>query len=233
MSIETIIDNHARQYHWRSWQIVLDALSINDGKIVLDLGCGIGDLASDLSMRGARVIGIDGNNDFLEFARSRSIQNAEFRAANLQSFSEPNLHADGIWSSFTAAYFPKFDETLIAWAKCLRPGGWITLTEIDDLFGHYPLSERTRLLLDNYAKDSLSNCRYDFYMGRKIASFLTRAGFVVEKSISLPDLELSFAGVARSEVIDAWKSRFEKMHLFRNFCQQEFEAVLERFIACL
>ena len=231
--MQTIIDDYARQYHWRSWQIVLDALSINDGKIVLDLGCGIGDLASDLSMRGARVIGIDGNDGFLQFARSRSIKNAEFLAANLQSFSEPNLQADGIWSSFTAAYFPKFDETLIAWAKCLRPGGWIALTEIDDLFGHDPLLERTRLLLDNYAKDSLSNGRYDFHMGRKIGPFLSRAGFVVEKSIALPDLELSFAGVARSDVIDAWKSRFEKMHLLRSFCNQEFEAVRDDFIDCL
>ena len=233
MSIPSHIDDYSRQYDWRSWPIALDALPNIDGQTVLDLGCGIGDLASDLSMRGARVIAVDGNDDFLKFARSRSIKNAEFLTANLQSFSEPNLQVDGIWSSFTAAYFPKFGETQNAWAKCLRPGGWIALTEIDDLFGHDPLLERTRLLLDNYAKDSLSNGRYDFHMGRKIGPFLSRAGFVVEKSIALPDLELSFSGVARSDVIDAWKSRFEKMHLLRSFCNQEFEAVRDDFFACL
>lgn len=233
MSIPSHINDYSRQYHWRSWPIALDALPNIDGQTVLDLGCGIGDLASDLSMRGARVIAVDGNEDFLQFARSRSIKNAEFIAADLRSFSEPNFRVDGIWSSFTAAYFPKFDETLSAWAKCLRPGGWIALTEIDDLFGHDPLSERTRFLLDNYAKDSFSNCRYDFHMGRKIDHFLTRSGFVVEKSVSLPDLELSFIGIARSDVIEAWKARFEKMRLLRSFCNQEFEAVRNDFIDCL
>jgi trans-aconitate methyltransferase len=141
MSKPFFVDDYSRQYRWRSWPVVFDAMPICAGQIVFDLGCGIGDLANDLAARGARVIGIDANEDFLQFARSRSIKNAEFRAADLRSFSEPNFQADGIWSSFTAAYFPSFDATLSAWAKCLRPGGWIVLTEVDDLFGHEPLSE--------------------------------------------------------------------------------------------
>jgi trans-aconitate methyltransferase len=120
MSIHTFVDDYSRQYHWRSWPVVFDAMPNCDGQIVLDLGCGIGDLANVLAMRGARVIGIDANEDFLQFARSRSIKNAEFRAADLRSFAKPNLRVDGIWSSFTAVYFPNFDATLSAWTKCLR-----------------------------------------------------------------------------------------------------------------
>ncbi len=57
----TIVDEYARQRKWRSWQIVIDALPDLNQACVLDLGCGIGDLAADLSARGARVIGVDSN----------------------------------------------------------------------------------------------------------------------------------------------------------------------------
>lgn len=204
-----------------------------DGQTVLDLGCGIGDLAFQLAMRGARVIGVDANEEFLQFARNRSITNSEFRAADLQSFTDSKLQVDGIWSSFTAAYFPDFDDTLNAWANCLRPGGWIVLTEIDDLFGHEPLSEKTRLLLDEYARDSLLNSRYDFHMGRKIVSVFKRAGFIVSKELTLPDAELSFTGAAEADVIAAWRTRFDRMNLLRLFCGAEMYAVRNDFLNCL
>jgi len=225
MSVQTVIDDYSRQYRYRSWPLVFDAMPNCDGHTVLDLGCGIGDLAIDLALRGARVIGVDANEGFLQFARGRSIKNAEFRAADLRSMAELNLQVDGIWSSFTAAYFPNFDETLSAWTKCLRPGGWMVLTEIDDLFGHEPLSERTRLRLADYTRDSLVNFRYDFHMGRKLASALRRAGFIVTKELTLPDTELSFAGAAGADVIAAWRTRFDRMNLLRSFCGAEMDAV--------
>lgn len=233
MSIQTIIDDYSRQYRWRSWPIVFDAMPNCAGQVVLDLGCGIGDLAVDLAMRGARVIGIDANEDFVQFARNRSIRNADFRAADLRSFTESNLQVDGIWSSFTAAYLPSFDDILSAWAKYLLPGGWIVLTESDDLFGHEPLSERTRLLLDAYARDSLLNSRYDFHMGRKLVGAVRRAGFLVSKELSLPDTELTFTGAAQADVIAAWRARFDRMHLLRSFCGAEMEAVRDDFLNCL
>lgn len=233
MSIQTVIEDYSRQHDWRSWPIVFAAMPNCDGQTVLDLGCGIGDLATDLAVRGARVIGVDANEDFLHCARSRSIKNAEFRTADLRSFTDSRLQVDGIWSSFTAAYFPNFDETLSAWSKNLRPGGWIVLTEIDDLFGHEPLSEKTRLLLDAYARDSLLNSRYDFHMGRKIVCDFRRSGFMIAKEFTLPDAELNFTGAARVDVIAAWQRRFGRMSLLRHFCGAEMEAVRGDFLNCL
>ena len=233
LTIQTVIDDYSRQYAWRSWPIVFDAMPNCDGQVVLDLGCGIGDLAFDLAMRGARVIGVDTNEEFLQFARNRSIKYADFRAADLRSFSESNLQVDGIWSSFTAAYFPSFDEILMAWTRFLRSGGWLVLTEIDDLFGHEPLLERTRLLLDNYARDSLLNSRYDFHMGRKMVSAVRRAGLMVSRELTLPDKELSFIGAARADVMAAWRKRFDRMNLLRSFCGTEIDSVREDFLNCL
>ena len=47
------------------------------------------------------------------------------------------------------------------------------------------------------------------------------------------DLELSFCGPARQEVVDAWRSRFNRMTLLRDFCVSDFEQVRDEFVDCL
>jgi trans-aconitate methyltransferase len=46
------------------------------------LGCGVGDVAALLSIRGARVVGIDMNEEVLAAARDRDIPGAEFHSAD-------------------------------------------------------------------------------------------------------------------------------------------------------
>lgn len=122
---------------------------------------------------------------------------------------------------------------LASWATFLRPGGWVCLTEVDDLFGHGPLSGRPKFLLDTYAADSLKAGRYDFRMGSRLASHLERAGFSVSKVMTVGDLELSFRGPAQRDVVEAWRTRFERMTLLQDFCGSEFEAVRNEFLDCL
>ena len=229
----TLIEDYARQHRWRAWPIIFDALPITVGQLVLDLGCGIGDVSSELSKLGARVIGVDGNEEVVEHARARGIENAEFRVAELRSFADATLQVDGIWSSFTAAYFTVLESTLGAWKKNLRSGGWICIVEIDNLFGHHPLPARVENLLEAYSRDSLEKGRYDFLAGRKLADCLQRAGFAICKSFTVPDAELSFVGAAPPEVIAAWQTRFGRMRLLQEFCGNDFQFVLDEFLKCL
>jgi hypothetical protein len=62
-------------------------------------------------------------------------------------------------------------------SRNLKPEGWTAVTEIDDLFGHEPLSARTKALLGAYCDDALVTGRYDFRAGRKLKSCLERSGF--------------------------------------------------------
>lgn len=224
---------YRRQYVWRDWQTAFAALPPLDGRTVLDLGCGIGDLSAELVARGARVVGVDGNEELLCAARSRDLANAEFRCADLRSPLDLGAPADGVWSSFAAAYFPDLPVVLEGWKRALRPGGWIALTEVDDFFGHEPLVERTRGLLAGYAREAQAGGRYDFHMGRRLAGHLVRAGFAVSRQLELADQELAFSGQARPEVLDAWRSRLEGMRLLRDFCGRNFEVVRDDFLGCL
>lgn len=228
-----ITEDYSQQYNWRSWPTILDALPDLEGKQVLDFGCGVGDLAADLAARGAHVIGLDINQDLIAFANRRRINNAQFRAVNLHEFCDTSLQADGIWSSFTAAYFPPLYDTLESWMAHLRPGGWLALTEIDDLFGHEPVSVRTRELLNRYVADSLDQSRYDFRMGRKMSAILEQLGMELLSDFTVPDRELSFSGRAPSDVLEAWRTRFDRMRLLRDYCGTEFDDVRDDFLSCM
>ncbi|HLE84253.1 MAG TPA: class I SAM-dependent methyltransferase [Thermoanaerobaculia bacterium] len=229
----TLSSEYRRQFTWRDWTRVFDLLPPLGGQTVLDLGCGVGDLAAELVGRGARVIGIDLNEELLAAAWGRGLANTEFRKANLREPLALDGEVDGLWGGFIAAYFPDLPAALSRWAEHLRPGGWVALTEIDDFFGHEPLAERTRELFDGYAREALAAERYDFHMGRKLRGHLERGGFRVTKELVLADRELSFDGPADPEVVEAWRARLERMRLLRDFCGPALETLREDFLSCL
>ncbi len=233
LELMSLSSDYKRQFGWRDWPTIFDALPPLQGQIVHDVGCGVGDLAAEFVARGARVVGVDRNEELLREARSRRLPNAEFRMGDLRTLPDLGVAADGLWCSFTAAYFPDLSAALAAWARNVKPGGWVALTEIDDLFGHEPLSIRTKALLSAYAEDALAAGRYDFHMGRKLQAHLDRSGFAVSKVLTLQDQELSFSGPARPEVLDAWRSRFNRMKRLRDFCGPRFEQAQEEFLGCL
>ena len=228
----SLADDYNRQFGWRSWTTVFDALPRLAGQTILDLGCAVGDQAALLAQRGAHVIGIDGNAELLAVAKSRGIANAEFREGDVRT---PNLDrpVHGIWSSFTAAYLLDLPDVLADWRTDLQPGGWIALTEVDNLFGHEPLGARSASLLEDYAQDSLEQGRYDFHTGRKLAGHLERAGFKISRELTLEDRELAFEGPASADILEAWGLRFDRMKLLQDFCGADFAHVRDEFLRCL
>jgi SAM-dependent methyltransferase len=226
-------DEYKRQFAWRSWDTIFDLLPPLTGATVLDLGCAVGDQAHELVARGASVIGFDSNQELLAAARARGIVRAEFRHGDLTALPDVVPTADGIWCSFATAYLPNLVPTLNSWKKCLKPGGWIALTEVDDLFGHEPVEPETRALFAEHAVKLFEANRYDFHMGRRLREHLERAHFTVSDAFTLPDKELSFDGPADPEVLEAWNARFDRMLGLKLTCGERFPRVREDFFAAL
>jgi SAM-dependent methyltransferase len=226
-------ETYRRQLAWRSWPEILDRLPGLNGQTVLDLGCAIGDQAAELAARGARVVGFDCSEELLSAARSRRLANVEFRQADLRALPELGCIADGIWCSFAAAYFPRLGVALSAWKAKLKPGGWIALVEIDDLFGHEPLSAATKDMLRAYVAAGLAAERYDFFMGRKLRGFLEAAGFESIREFVVPDAEFSFRGAASPDVANAWRNRLDWMRLLHQHCGEHWTDVRAELIDCL
>jgi SAM-dependent methyltransferase len=229
----SLASEYARQHVWRDWPRVLDALPPLHGRLVLDLGCAVGDQAALLVARGARVIGIDENVELLRAARGRDLPGGEFLEHDLRALPDLGVVADGIWSSLVPAYFPDLAEALRSWARFLRPGGWIAVTEIDDLWAHEPLGGEARAAFDAYAEEALQAKRYDFRMGRKLEGFLREAGFTGVRTMTLADRELAFAGPALPEVLDAWRARLDRLTRLQELCGDRFERVRDELLRCL
>ncbi len=106
---------------------------------------------------------------------------------------------DGIWSSFTAAYFVDFANIFAGWSSLLKRKAWVCIIDIDDLLGHKPLSEDTERKIAAFYEQAANTGRYDFRIGKKIESVLRGQGFKVT-SVTLDDQELSFDGAASEDV---------------------------------
>lgn len=206
------------------------------GQLVLDLGCGVGDVAELLVERGAQVVGLDLNEESLAAARSRGLARAEFRAKDLRALPAPEQlvgAVDGLWSGFSLAYFTDPEPVVRGWLRHLRPGGWITLVEIDDLFAHEPLDARARELLEGYVEQGLTQSRYDFRMGRRLTDVLSACGCSLLAAGALRDLEFARNGALDAEVLAGWSERFDYMTLLRQHCAAEFDNVRAQFLDAL
>lgn len=226
-----LTDEYRKQFAWRDWSSALGLCPIEEGQRILDLGCGPGDLALELTKRGASVVGVDGNSELIAAAQERCPQ-GKFEKQDLNSLSLSPESFDGLWCSFTAAYFTDFRKTFGEWRRFLKKNAWVCIIEIDDLLGHAPLSEASSKFVNEFYNKALISGWYDFNAGRKIGGFLQEAGFRVI-STDLGDRELSFNGPADPAVSQAWADRLNRMGGLKSHLGDRFTAFREEFLQCL
>ena len=228
-----VLEQYLLQDKWRDTEAMLGHLPIEKGQTVLDLGCGPGLVSARLASHCERVIGIDLNSEFLEAARRQCPSNCQFLEADLEDLNVSDLTpVDGLWSRFTAAYFPNFAPVLEQWAACVRPAGWLALIEIDDLFtGHHPLPVDTQNAFEEFMDHARSNGHMDFCMGRRLSEVCRIVGLEVVSEHSWKDPELAFDGVASPEIVNAWRQRFNRMPMMRAFFgADKFDHITESFL---
>ena len=70
----SLVQEYRRQFPWRDWPRALALCPITRGQHILDLGCGPGDLSSQLAARGLTVTGIDRDPELLAAARAQAME---------------------------------------------------------------------------------------------------------------------------------------------------------------
>jgi SAM-dependent methyltransferase len=112
---------------WASFLHELWSTDPEGVRSVLDLCCGTGLLAGELTARGYRVVGVDASDAMLALARERLGADVALSRMTL-----PNLTVEGVFdaavSTFDGLNYLDPDElrlTLAAVGHCLRPGGWL------------------------------------------------------------------------------------------------------------
>lgn len=224
---------YERQERWRHWDEALTQIPIRAGQRILDLGCGVGQIAARFHRLGAQVIGVDANEELLAAARTRHPE-VRFEKLDLAELTPSSFgKVDGVWASFVAAYFPNIESAVARWSDCVVPGGWLTLVEMDDLFGHEPLPASISGKIGEFYAEARAAGRYDFQCGRRLADAAERVGLTIVHQATLPDDELSFQGPAPSDVLEAWRLRLQRMGGLKAFFGPRFPEFERSFIHAL
>lgn len=119
---ETIGDLHAA---------VAEAMNVQPGERVLDLGCGTGGVAEIVARPGVTAVGIDLAPGLIDIARARaaerglSIEYAVGDCENLEAVEDASF--DAVGSSVGIMFAPDHEATASELARITKPGGRIAL----------------------------------------------------------------------------------------------------------
>jgi demethylmenaquinone methyltransferase/2-methoxy-6-polyprenyl-1,4-benzoquinol methylase len=114
-------------HRWRARAV--DLAAIGNGSRVLDVATGTGDLAIELSRRGAEVVGSDFSEEMLAVA-TRKAPGLRFEQANALELPYGDDEFDAATVGFGARNFSDLDRGLAEMVRVVRPGGRVVVLEI-------------------------------------------------------------------------------------------------------
>ncbi|KJK35216.1 methyltransferase [Lentzea aerocolonigenes] len=97
--------------------------------VALDAACGTGRLASLLSLRGHRVIGVDGSPEMLARARTR-VPEGEFLVGDLHRLPVEDASVDLVTCALALTHVASLAPVIAEFARVLRPGGHLVISDM-------------------------------------------------------------------------------------------------------
>lgn len=227
----------------RQWDAMLQHLEQVVGsfhRTIYDLGCGAGAMTAKLSNRNLNVISVDIDPQMVACTKQRC-PSADVRRAHLDkldTYPSRWTSPSGIWSSFTAAYFPseRLISTLASWTALLEVGGWMCLSEIDGLFSsHGPMEAKWKEGFQEVDMQLLS-LGYDSRAGLKLKDACLACGLEILDYKQWSDDELYFQGAAGPAQLAAWSARVNRPSIRRIITEvfgELAESAVAAFLECL
>ncbi|HKY14654.1 MAG TPA: methyltransferase domain-containing protein [Microthrixaceae bacterium] len=118
----------------RAWE--RERLAVAAGDQVVDVGCGLGDVATELALLvapGGEVVAIDASNAMLDLARSRVPDDRPitFRVGDAEALDLPDDSFDACRSERMLQWLDHPDRAIVEMVRVLRPGGRLVVTDTD------------------------------------------------------------------------------------------------------
>ncbi|BAY20303.1 type 11 methyltransferase [Calothrix sp. NIES-2100] len=112
-------DKHA--FVWQYGEDLLQLLNPKAGELILDLGCGTGQLTEKIAQTGAQVMGIDSAATMIEKARQNYPQ-IEFDVADARNF-QVEKPCDAVFSNAVLHWVKQAEQAIASIHQALKPGG--------------------------------------------------------------------------------------------------------------
>lgn len=129
---------------------VLDAAAVRPAEVVVDLGCGTGQLSLPLAERGGRVLAVDVSQDMVdrleEAASRRAVTSLECAAVPIEDLELPERSVDLVVSSYALHHLRDADKARLVSAifTWLRPGGRLVVADM--MFGRGASSSDRKII---------------------------------------------------------------------------------------
>jgi ubiquinone/menaquinone biosynthesis C-methylase UbiE len=125
-----IINDH---FFGQATSFIFDKLGDIDSKIIVDIGCGNGMISIFFALKGAKVIGVDIEEDELKKARKAALDlnlkdECEFFQGSAESIPIDSGSIDIVFSRSTIQYM-KRQAALEEYIRIIKPGGTLVLLE--------------------------------------------------------------------------------------------------------
>jgi trans-aconitate 2-methyltransferase len=105
---------------------LLSRVRAADPKVVVDLGCGPGQLTASLADRwpGAQIVGLDSSPEMIKMAAGFASSRVKFQVQDLRDW-RPDEPVDVIISNATLQWVPEHRKLLPLLISALKPEGWL------------------------------------------------------------------------------------------------------------
>jgi ubiquinone/menaquinone biosynthesis methyltransferase len=119
----TVVLSYGQDRRWKRRLISLAA--IRSGQRALDLACGTGDIAFELSRRGAHTAGLDVTTRMLQIANRKDPgASVAFVAGDMMALPFKDRHFDVVTSGYGIRNVPAIEPALHEIHRVLKPGGF-------------------------------------------------------------------------------------------------------------
>ena len=189
---------HVSLFQREEGKKLIDDVQIYRGYVILDLGCGTGELSaylSELAGQDGRVVAVDPDSYRVEVAREshREVKNLTLQEGSSTSFPGMGSETyDIVFANFVFHWIQDKEEAFKNMFRSLKPAGKIAVSYADRLASIF--SKIYRELQSSESMElMLSKCYFE--RRSKIESMCLAAGFEIVKSVDVRMEDLEFENV--------------------------------------
>ncbi|NMO95281.1 class I SAM-dependent methyltransferase [Paenibacillus lemnae] len=160
---------------------LIDWLSPQQGEYILDLGCGTGELADEISKSGAVVTGMDFSQEMVSHA-SKKFPHLHFFQGNGENFTTETSY-DAVFSNAALHWMKDTKSAAASMYRCLKPGGRL-IAEFGGQGNVEVIYQAARdILQEDYGINADKRNPWYFPSIGQYANLLEQTGFHVTKAV--------------------------------------------------